>query len=113
MTIAIYTTPTCPWCAKTKEFLKSKRIVYREFDVTTNVKAKNDMIRKSGQMGVPVLDIDGKIIVGYDPDAIIKAMSIRSPKKASKRGKARPKVARKSKAAKKHKKLPARKTKKR
>lgn len=115
MTLLIYTTPTCPWCAKTKEFLKSKRIAYREFDVTTDVKARNDMIRKSGQMGVPVLDIEGKIIVGYDPDAILKAMSskVPTPKKASKMATPRPKATRKHEAAKKRKKVPARKSQKR
>ncbi len=71
--VAIYTTPTCPWCKKTKAFLNEKKIPYQEKDVSTDQKAANEMVEKSGQMGVPVLDIGGKIIVGYDPDAIIKA----------------------------------------
>ena len=99
MTLMIYTTPTCPWCAKTKEFLKSKKIPYRELDVTTNLKARNDMIHKSNQMGVPVLDIDGKIIVGYDPEAILKAL----PRPA----KPRHKALRKARAPKTPKKAPA------
>jgi len=73
-TVKIYTTPTCPWCKKSKEFLKSKKIPYTEFNVVDDQNAQKEMIKKSGQMGVPVLDIDGKIIVGYDPDAILKAV---------------------------------------
>lgn len=71
--VKIYTTSTCPWCKKTKEFLKSRKIAYTELNVVEDQSAQKEMIRKSGQMGVPVLDIGGKIIVGYDPDAILKA----------------------------------------
>ncbi len=74
MTVKIYTTSTCPWCKKTKEFLKSKKISYKELNVVDDEKARDEMIKKSGQMGVPVLDIDGKIIVGYDPEEIQKAV---------------------------------------
>lgn len=73
-TVKIYTTPTCLWCKKTKEFLKSKKIKYTEIDVSEDETAAQEMVKKSGQMGVPVLDIDGKIIVGYDPEAILKAV---------------------------------------
>lgn len=73
-TVKIYTTPTCPWCKKTKEFLKGKKIKYTEIDVSEEENAAQEMVKKSGQMGVPVLDIDGKIIVGYDPEAILKAV---------------------------------------
>lgn len=74
MTIKIYTTPTCPWCKKTKEFLKSKKLKYTEVDVSSSEKAQQEMIKKSGQMGVPVIDIDKKIIIGYDPDGILQAL---------------------------------------
>ena len=74
-TVQIYTTSTCPWCKKVKEFLKQKKIPYKELDVSDNLKAREALIKKSGQMGVPVLDIDGKIIVGYDPDAIMQVLS--------------------------------------
>lgn len=76
--IKIYTTPSCPWCAKTKEWLKQHKIPYTNLDVTKNQVAHEEMFKKSGQMGVPVLDIKGKIIVGYDPQAIRKALK---PKK--------------------------------
>ena len=72
--VKIYTTPTCPWCKKTKEFLKSKKIKYTEVDVASDEKGRKKMIDKSGQMGVPVVEIGNNIIVGYDPEAIEKAL---------------------------------------
>ncbi|HIH12216.1 TPA: glutaredoxin family protein [Candidatus Woesearchaeota archaeon] len=72
--VKIYTTPTCPWCVKTKEFLKGKKIKFSEYNVVDDAKARDEMLKKSGQMGVPVLDIDGKIIVGFDPAGIEKAL---------------------------------------
>lgn len=72
--VTIYTTPTCPWCAKTKEFLKSLRVKYTEKNVVDDKHAQQEMIEKSGQMGVPVLEIDGKIIVGFDEKGITQAL---------------------------------------
>ncbi len=74
MTVKIYTTPTCPWCKKAKEFLKQKKIKFTELDVSSNEKARDEMVKKSKQMGVPVIDIDGKIIIGFDQGAIEKAL---------------------------------------
>ncbi len=76
----IYTTPTCPWCKKAKEFLNNKKISFADLDVTSNEKAREEMIKKSKQMGVPVLDIGGKIIVGFDQPAIEKALKEQSKK---------------------------------
>jgi len=72
--IKIYTTPSCPWCEKTKEWLKEKRIKFKEHDVSNDEKSREEMIKKSNQMGVPVLDINGTIIVGYNPKEIKKAL---------------------------------------
>ena len=72
--VKIYTTPTCPWCKKTKEWMKEKKIKYTEYDVANNEKARKKMTEISGQSGVPVLEIGGQIIVGYDPKAIEKAL---------------------------------------
>ena len=74
--VKIYSTPTCPWCIKTKEFLKERGIEYEDYDVSTDEKAREEMKEKSSQMGVPVLDIDGKIIVGYDEEGIKGALNI-------------------------------------
>jgi len=72
--VKIYTTPTCPWCKKTKEWMKEKKIAYTEYNVVSDEKARKRMIENSGQMGVPVLEIGSQIIVGYDPKAIEKAL---------------------------------------
>ena len=72
--LTIYTTTSCPWCKKTKEFLKKNKISYTEKDATLP-KNQKEMMEKSGQMGVPVLDIDGQIIVGFAPDKVLKIIN--------------------------------------
>ncbi len=74
--VKIYTTSTCPWCVKTKEFLKANNVKYEELNVGEDEKARNEMLEKSGQLGVPVTDVNGTIIVGYDKEALKKALSI-------------------------------------
>ena len=74
--VKIYTTSTCPWCVKTKEFFKAHNIKYEEANVGADEKARNEMFEKSGQFGVPVIDVNGTIIVGYDKEALKKALSI-------------------------------------
>ena len=76
MSIKIYSTPTCPWCNVTKDYLRSKNFAFEDFDVSKNREAAIEMIKKSGQRGVPVIDINGKIIVGFDQvtlDKLLKA----------------------------------------
>jgi len=74
--VIIYSTPTCPWCARTKQFLKENNITFQDSDVSSNQQAAEEMVKKSGQMGVPVLDIDGEIIVGFDKEKIKAALGI-------------------------------------
>ncbi len=74
--VKLYTTSTCPWCIKTKEFLKANNIKYEEVNVGENEKARNEMFEKSGQFGVPVTDVNGTVIVGYDKEAIKKALGL-------------------------------------
>jgi len=74
MKVKVYSTSTCPWCIKAKEFFKEKGIEFEEVDVGANQEAAQEMMEKSGQMGVPVIDINGKIIVGFDQAAIEEAM---------------------------------------
>ncbi|HPZ18665.1 MAG TPA: Uxx-star family glutaredoxin-like (seleno)protein, partial [Fervidobacterium sp.] len=62
--IKIYTTPTCPWCKKAKEYFKQRGLSYTEIDVSKDQRAAEEMVRKSGQMGVPVIEIGSQIIVG-------------------------------------------------
>lgn len=73
--VKVYSTSTCPWCHKVKELLKSKGVKFENINVGVDQKAAEEMVRKSGQMGVPVTEIDGKIIVGYDKEAIEKALA--------------------------------------
>ena len=74
--VKIYTTTTCPWCVKTKEFFKANNVKYQEVNVGMDEKARNEMFDKSGQFGVPVIDVNGTIIVGYDKEALKKALHI-------------------------------------
>jgi len=74
MKIKIYTTEACPYCVMAKEFLKKNKIDFQEADVSNNQEAAMEMIEKSGQSGVPVIEIDGKIIVGFDLPEIKKAL---------------------------------------
>ena len=73
--VKVYSTQTCPWCHKVKDFLKEKKIKFEDIDVGKDQKAANEMVEKSGQMGVPVTDVDGTIIVGFDNEAIEKALA--------------------------------------
>lgn len=75
--VKIYTTPTCPYCMMAKNYLKRLGVEFEEVNVAENREAAIEMIEKSGQMGVPVIDIDGKIIVGFDREAIDRALGIR------------------------------------
>ncbi len=72
--VKVYSTPTCPYCHKAKDFLNEKKVEFDDIDVAENQEAAKEMIEKSGQMGVPVLDIDGKIIVGFDQEALEEAL---------------------------------------
>lgn len=74
--IKIYSTPTCPYCAALKQFLKEKGFEFEDIDVSTDEKALEEMIEKSGQMGVPVTEIDGKIVVGFDKEKILRLLNI-------------------------------------
>ena len=67
--VKIYTTPTCPFCHKAKAFFKEHNIEYKDFNVQEDEKARDEMMEKSGSMSVPVIDIDGEIIVGFDDEA--------------------------------------------
>ena len=75
MNIKIYSTPSCPYCKLAKDFMKEKKIDFKEIDVASDPSAANEMVKISGQMGVPVIDIDGQIIVGWNKDAIEESLS--------------------------------------
>ena len=75
-TVKVYSTPTCPYCIRAKEFLKASGVAFEDYDVGRDEEKADEMTAKSGQLGVPVLDIDGKIIVGFDRDAIKTALGL-------------------------------------
>ncbi len=74
--VKIYSTQYCPYCKMAKEFFKQNNVKCTEVDVGKDMKAAHEMIEKSGQMGVPVIDIDGTIIIGFDKRAIEKALGM-------------------------------------
>ena len=75
--VIVYSTTTCPWCTVTKNFLKEHKIEFTEKNVGKDQKAAEEMIEKSGQMGVPVIDIDGNIIIGFDKAKIEELLDIK------------------------------------
>jgi glutaredoxin-like YruB-family protein len=76
MKITIYTLPTCPHCIRAKEFLTKHKIKFKNKDVSNDEKALQEMIKKSGQQGVPVIDIEGKIITGFNEEELKKVLKI-------------------------------------
>lgn len=75
--ITIYTTLTCTYCKMTKAFFKENGVLYEEKDVTIDDKAREEMIQKSGQMTVPLIDIDGKLVVGFNKKQLSELLSIK------------------------------------
>ncbi len=75
--VTIYSTPTCPWCKKVKQFLDVNKVAYKDMNVASDVAARKEMVKKSGQLGVPVLDIDGQIVVGYDEPKLKEILKIK------------------------------------
>ena len=76
MMIKIYSTPTCVYCKTLKAYLKKNNIDFEDIDVSKDEKQLQKMIKDSGQMGVPVVDIDGEIIIGFDKEKIDKLLKI-------------------------------------
>ena len=74
--VKVYSTPQCPWCSKTKEFLNENNVKFEEVDVSSDQKAAQEMFKKSGQMGVPVTEVNGEIIVGFDKPKFKKALKL-------------------------------------
>ncbi len=74
--VKIYSTPTCPWCIRVKQFLKDNNVLFEDYDVGADRAKADEMVAKSGQMGVPVIDIEGEIIVGFDKERIKAALGL-------------------------------------
>lgn len=76
MKVIVYSTTTCPWCDKVKDWLKENKIGFEDIDVSQNMEAARKMVEKSGQMGVPVIEIDDEIIIGFDIARLKKALKL-------------------------------------
>lgn len=74
--VIIYSTPTCHFCHLAKDFFNEKGIQYTEYNVLSDLEKRQEMLDKSGQMGVPVITIDGKIIIGFDQEEISSLLGI-------------------------------------
>jgi glutaredoxin-like YruB-family protein len=77
MKVKVYSTPACPYCHMAKDFFKENKIEFEDIDVSQDHEAAQEMIEKSGQMGVPVIDIDGKVIIGFNVPAIKEALKLK------------------------------------
>ncbi len=74
MAVTMYTTPTCTYCRLAKDYFRQHKINFTEYNVAADTRRAEEMTRKSGQMGVPVLDINGRILVGFNKDQIERAL---------------------------------------
>lgn len=74
--ITIYSTPTCHFCQMTKDFLKEKNIKYTDFDVAHDLEKRQEMIQKSGQMGVPVIFVGSEMIIGFDKERLVSTLGV-------------------------------------
>ncbi|RME90951.1 MAG: NrdH-redoxin [Anaerolineae bacterium] len=75
--VIIFTTPTCTFCRRAKNYLRQRGVPFKDVDVSRDPAAARDMVRRSGQQGVPVLDIGGKIVVGFDRPKIDRLLGLR------------------------------------
>ncbi len=74
--VILFTTPTCSWCRRAKSYLRERRVSFREVDVSRDPVAARDLIRRTGQTGVPVIEIDGRPIVGFDRPQVDRLLGL-------------------------------------
>ena len=74
--VKVYSTPACPYCKKTKQFLTDNNIAYQTIDVASDKAGRDEMVNRTGQIGVPVVDIDGELSVGFDEDWLRQKLNI-------------------------------------
>jgi len=77
MEVRLYTAPACPFCYALKDFLKEKNIRFEEIDVSKDERAREELIKKTGKMEVPVVEINGQIVVGFDKEKILKLLHLK------------------------------------
>ncbi len=74
--VVIYSTPSCSYCKMAKDFFEENKVEYEDFDVSTDMEKQKEMIEKSGQMGVPVIVINGELVVGFDQEKIKQLLGL-------------------------------------
>jgi glutaredoxin-like YruB-family protein len=74
--VIVYTSPTCGWCQALKDYLRAREIDFEEVDVAMDPSLAQEMIEKSGQMGTPVVDIDGEIVIGFNKPEIDQLLEL-------------------------------------
>ncbi|MDA3957152.1 glutaredoxin domain-containing protein [Oceanispirochaeta sp.] len=74
MSVIVYSTPSCSYCTLAKEYFKKNKIAFTDYNVAVNSSKAEEMVKKSGQMGVPVIDVNGRVIVGFNQSAIENAL---------------------------------------
>ena len=75
--VKVYSTPSCPYCYTLKEFLKEHNVEFEDINVAQDEKAQKEMVKRSGQVGAPVVEIDGEMIVGFDKEKICKLLNLK------------------------------------
>ena len=75
--VKVYSNPTCPWCKKAKQFLDASKVTYQDFNVAQDHAARDEMVKKSSQTAVPVIIIDGEIVVGFNEPALKTKLGIK------------------------------------
>ena len=76
--VIVFTTPTCPWCTRTKSYLRSRGVKFREVDVARDTAAARHLMSRTGQKGVPYVEIDGTPFVAFDPASIASRLGLTS-----------------------------------
>ncbi|RMD50899.1 NrdH-redoxin [Candidatus Parcubacteria bacterium] len=76
MKVIVYSTPTCPFCKMAKEFLTENNVEFEDVDVSADQERAREMVEKSQQMGVPVIDIDGQIVIGFDQSKLKELLGL-------------------------------------
>jgi len=74
--VKVYSSPTCPWCKRVKEFLKMPGVAFEDIDVVSDKDARQEMVAKTGQMGVPVIEVDGDYVIGYDEGKLKEKLAL-------------------------------------
>lgn len=74
--VKVYSTPSCPWCVRAKAYLQENGIPFTEVDVSQDISSAREMVKISGQMGVPVITIDGNVVVGFDRKRIDQLLGL-------------------------------------